>query len=92
MRLRMKVHEGANRGICRSCKHAHIMSDERGRQEVYCNAMTGEPIEIRRVIVECNQYQKFNDMTEWEAKQQGWVLEVKGARVIGFRKPGEDED
>jgi hypothetical protein len=89
MRLRMKVYEGANRGLCRTCSNAHIMTDTRGDQTVYCNGLPGGVLQIHRVIAECNGYRKMGEMSEWEAKQQGWILEVKGTRVIGFKPPGQ---
>jgi hypothetical protein len=29
-------------------------------------------------------------MDEWAAKQIGWVLEVKGNRIIGFKPPEKE--
>ena len=91
VRTRVKIREGVARGCCGSCRYAHIMTDMNGKQEVLCEETRAiGALHIVRPLSECNQYKSLTDLTEWEAKQTGWVLEVKGARIIGFKPPDKD--
>ncbi len=92
MRIRVKIREGVSRGLCGSCREAHIMTDANGYQEVHCTAMPNATLLVKRVIAECSNHRGINHMTEWEAKQQGWILEVKGSRVVGFKAPDKEGD
>lgn len=91
IRTRIKIREGVSRGLCGTCKEAHITTDQNGRQTVYCNANSGHLLQIIRPVAECNQHRDLNYMSEWEASRVGWVLEVKGQRVIGFKPPDKDD-
>ena len=92
IRTRMKIQEGIRRGLCGSCKDAHITVDEQGNEAAFCCSMPHQLIRVNRVITECSGYRGANHMSEWDAKQIGWVLEVKGERIIGFKAPSKMED
>ena len=104
MRLRMHVKEGVARGLCGTCEESQIMRDETGKEHAFCGQHHSGQFPIPGVITECNKYKKLNQMTEWEAKQIGWIIEIHPGRAAGFgmpktevviqppKRPGDDED
>lgn len=88
MRTRMKIREGVARGLCGTCREAHINVDDRGEQIVLCTAPYNMGYLVRRPITSCNDFVERNTgMDKDEAHRIGWVLESKGGRLIGFVAP-----
>lgn len=92
VRLRVKDHQ---KTLCESCHDSHVVVDTRGDRIIFCRAY-GEMVEINRAIVECNRYERRGQMSEYEAKQVGWVLDLKSLQrgAAGFKPPkrkGDDD-
>lgn len=93
LRLRVRVREGAARGLCGTCAHAHIFTDTRERQTVLCRYYDGSlsAFRVRAPLQECSKYERLGEMDQYAAEQIGWVLEVKNGRVVGFQPPKKKE-
>jgi hypothetical protein len=95
VRLRMlKDGTRSDKRLCDSCRFSIIIKGPQQYQErVYCSRIDdwkGKPLPFP--VVECSDYCAKGGMTEYEAKEIGWVLEVKGDKVIGFKRPKQDRD
>ena len=49
--------------------------------------------EVPFPVAECNDFEQEGRMTEYDAKQIGWVLEInkESREIIGFRPPKKEE-
>ena len=77
--------------LCDSCTRSRITVDRLSRRTVLCQVM-GYPVRVEADIVRCNEHNPIGQMDEYDAKKIGWVLEVKGTRVVGFKPPKADKD
>jgi hypothetical protein len=81
-------------GLCGTCRHAFITrGDGLSQHVIICERIHPAP-EVRFIVRTCSDYQERNKPSEYDMEKIGWVLEVKGGKVIGFRppkKPAEDE-
>ena len=79
--------------LCDTCLHSNIMKGpQQGQEVVICGAIGTIPIRIDFPVVVCKDYEQIGQLTEWEAKRIGWVLEVKGGKVLGFKPPKKSSD
>lgn len=90
VRTRIRIREGVSRGLCGTCQNAHITHDFDGKEVVMCHAIRAYT--VTRPVAECSDHLSKNQMTDWEAKQIGWILESKNGRVIGFKAPSKKDD
>lgn len=73
--------------LCDMCRYARILKGpQQGHERVLCTAGV-DSVELTFPVVQCNTYCEIGAMSDWEAKQIGWVLEVKAGRVMGFKPP-----
>ena len=84
-------HSGPATGLCKQCSSSHIRTDFQNVTAVWCS-IGSNLIPIEKAVIECSGYEEKGTMTEWEAKQIGWVLELKGDRVIGFKAPKKNNN
>jgi hypothetical protein len=86
--LRLRVLNGTKPDVrlCDTCRHSHITSDSKGGEHILCYH-PGYPVQVYVKIVECNQYAGIRDMTDYEAQKIGWILEVRGKTIVGFKPP-----
>jgi hypothetical protein len=78
--------EGPPPTLCGRCENGQVMRSEFGHEETWC--FNSHPARtIRFPVTSCNEYRREGEMTEYDAKQIGWVLEVKAGKVIGFKPP-----
>lgn len=77
--------------LCDTCVHSRIIKGpQQYQEEVHCHE-GGHPSRIIFPVVECNMYKRMGELDEWDAKQIGWVLEVKAGKVLGFKPPSKDD-
>ena len=92
VRLRVLNGTSADVRLCDSCKQSTIMKDSTGRETIYC-AELGYPYPpITRKIVECTGYLDKTSKSLSEFKEIGWVMEVKGKTILGFKPPERRKD
>ena len=77
-------------GLCTNCDNAHVVTDRRGRDIVFCDEMAYDT-PIVGGITECNRFEPYGFMTQYEAKQMGWVLENRPGKKIGFSPPKKND-
>jgi hypothetical protein len=76
--------------LCQRCVNGQIITDRDGRAMVVCHGMY-PPKEIHVVVATCTWFNEQNKMSKHDAEQIGWVLEVKGKKVMGFKPPKESK-
>lgn len=91
MRVRVNIAEGVSRGICGTCMSAQIIVDDSGHETVFCHQFMDKPFSVPRPVLTCSRHISRTDMTLHEAKDLGWVLNVRGGRVIGFEPPTREK-
>lgn len=75
-------------GLCGTCENAKITETDR---DLTVDCGYSRPLQrIRRPIVNCNKYSPVNTQSLYDMERTAWILEVKGARVIGFKAPSKD--
>jgi hypothetical protein len=93
--------------LCDSCRYGAIITDSTNTEHVFCAKLyiaahsgigseyryTGMiPGELPLKIVECSQYADKKAMTEHEAAQIGWVLEIDdNKKPMGFKPPDQKD-
>jgi hypothetical protein len=83
------------KSLCETCYNAIFV---KGRSELFdCREINDRMVaRIQQPVTECSGYEYRYDLAHaYEAKTLGWVLEVKGRDVIGFKppkKPGSNSD
>lgn len=90
MSVRLRVKDGTrpDKRLCDTCQNSTIIKGpQQGQEAVLCSSMPSLYGHIPFPIVECSGYLAKGEMQEWEAKQIGWVLEVKAGKVMGFKPP-----
>jgi hypothetical protein len=91
MRLRV-LRDGTrpDKRLCDGCRYGQITKGPgQGDEIVICRR--NDPSRLMNFpVVECSGYSKLGEMDEWDAKQIGWVLEVKKGVVIGFKPPKKE--
>ena len=75
-----------NSDLCTRCVHVQIVQDGRGTRK-FCGELHTSRNEIYGPVTKCSIRMLRGEMDEYEAKQLGWVLEVKKGEVIGFVPP-----
>lgn len=82
----------SDKRLCDSCTSSIIMEGpQQGQEKVYCGRVNDfGTTEIKFPVVKCNRYTSMNEMSDWEAKQIGWVIEVKAGKFIGFKPPKKE--
>lgn len=75
--------------LCQSCKEAQVTTDVRGHTRIWCKNQM-QPIEITAPVAACNDHRAIGQMTEYDAKEIGWVLETRKNGAIGFRAPKKE--
>lgn len=89
VRLRVNIKEGVRKGLCNSCRMAHIIIGASGRETVRCQQSMDSPI-IPEPVVECSDYSAKNAMSMHDMEQKAWVIEVKSGKIMGFKPPTEE--
>lgn len=89
IRLRMKIKEGVESGLCGSCEHARIMTDFQDNSRVLCEE--NQQMLIPRPLKRCTDYQGKGTLSRWEMEKIAWTLNVKGGRILGFIPPKKDD-
>ena len=92
MRFNLKFRSGPS--LCHTCRYSHVFTPlGSAREHIHCDR-PGQmhSINMGAGATECNQHLSTNAMSEWEAKERGWILEVKGGKIIGFKPPRKKED
>lgn len=91
LRLRvLKDGTRPDRRLCDSCERGFIAKGpQQGQEIVVCYAVQ-EGTRLRFPVVECSGYTPKGQMSDWTAKQIGWVLEVKAGKVLGFKPPKKE--
>ena len=92
VRVRMKIKEGVERGLCGTCRNAIIRTDLAGEQEVWCEAAFQNPMLIRKPIGDCSHHDFKFIMQKYEMEQKAWILEVKKGKIVGFVRPEDRKD
>ena len=92
MRVRVRIKEGAARGVCGSCRLAWITRDSRERTEVRCTS-TNANLVVNRVLVECSEHHARGTLDTWEMEKIAWVVDVDLLRKgkPGFLAPPKKE-
>lgn len=91
--MSLKIQDGTRPDIrlCDSCRYAQIVKgSQQGQEIVYCNDSGNEKI-MPFKIVQCNSYVDKKGMTKHEAKDIGWVIEIKNGKYLGFKPPKENK-
>lgn len=89
--MRLKVHDGTRPDVrlCDTCQHSVIVKGpQQGQEIVVCSFESLGRLPFP--VVECSMYSMKGAMSEWDAKQIGWVLEVKAGKVVGFKPPKKE--
>lgn len=82
--------EGVAGGLCGRCEESTVMTDERGREVVYCHYFhPTKRIQMR--VKECTDYTARGALSYHEMKNTAWVLEVKKGKPVGFRPPKQED-
>ncbi len=66
------------------------MKNDKGGEKIICRT-DGFRTCITDKVVDCNSYNNRSEKTEYELKQIGWILEVKGKTILGFRQPKPED-
>lgn len=78
-------------GLCGHCHHSMITRGDRLQDHtIRCN-WTYPAMLVRQLVSTCSEFQQKNTLDKHEMEQIGWVLEVNGGKVIGFRPPRKQE-
>ena len=91
--MSFKILDGTrpDKRLCDSCDYGHVIKGpQQGQEKVYCTNRGLERLHVPFPVVECSDFCKKNQMTEYEAKQIGWVLEVSGGKTLGFKPPKKE--
>lgn len=86
--MKVNVNFRQDVGLCGTCEYAKITETDRDTT-VACD-YSRSPQLICKPIVNCNKYSPINTPSLYDMERTAWVLEVKGARVIGFKAPSKD--
>ena len=76
-----------NETLCSSCSQGMVVQGH-GKKLVRCNVLDAL---LTFPVLECSGYSPIGRMDEWEAGKIGWILEVRGGRVIGFKPPKKSD-
>ena len=92
MAMRLRVLKDGTRSdirLCDNCNYSHIIKGpQQGQGKVYCSSGGAmEKLFLPFPVTECNEYSKKGEMSEYEAKEIGRVLEVKKGVTLGFKPP-----
>lgn len=91
--IQLKVHGGTlpDKRLCDSCRWSQVMKHSDGTERVACFA-NGNGLEIHHKVVECNDYANRTHKMQYELEKIGWVLDVKGKTILGFKPPNKKDD
>ena len=79
--------------LCDSCSYSQIVKGpQQGNEVVICKVGGYEPIRFSFPVVECSEYELKGALTEYTAEKIGWVLEVRGGKVMGFNPPIKNKE
>lgn len=79
----MKIKETRERECCAP---QDLKAVEGGHTRIWCkNNM--QLLEIHSAIAACNDHRTIGQMSEYDAKEIGWILETRKGGTIGFRAP-----
>lgn len=96
MSMRLRVLKDGTRPekrLCDSCDYSHIIKGpQQGQELVYCDKGSMDKLLLPFPVVECNEYSKKGEMSEYQAEKLGWVLEVSGGKALGFKPPKKEYD
>lgn len=74
--------------LCDSCERSQIMKGcQQGQEIVWCHSLDKY---LPFPISDCTSYSRKGEMSEYEAKEIGWVLESKAGKVVGFKPPKKE--
>lgn len=94
MSVRLKVKDGTrpDKRLCDTCRSSTVLKGpQQGQEKVYCAQLgLNSAFETPFHVVECSGYNPKGSISEWEAKQIGWVLEVNGGKIMGFKPPKKE--
>lgn len=87
------IDDPTDSGLCGRCDHSQVIRGDRLKDHtVLCN-WQHPALNITRLVRRCSLFEAKNSISKSEMEKIGWVLEVKGGKVIGFKPPkrGADE-
>jgi len=94
MSMRLRVLKDGTRPekrLCDSCYYSQIIKGhQQGQELVFCDKSGMNKLPLPFPVVECNAYSKKGEMSEYEAKEIGWVLEVTKGVALGFKPPKKE--
>lgn len=74
-------------GLCGSCSHVQMITGDRlADLTIFCH-WPHPALRITHAVRTCTAYQERNRPDKDDMERIGWVLEVNGGRVMGFRPP-----
>ena len=62
-----------------------------GSERILCFA-NGNGFEVEDKVVECTQYANKTQKSLYDLKEIGWVLNMKGKTILGFKPPNKKDD
>ena len=91
MSLTINVEGGAARDgdhLCKHCTYATLTDGRRSSESLtYCNSIFKF---VSFQVAKCSSFLPHGSRGLNDMKQEAWILEVKGTRIIGFHPPEED--
>lgn len=81
------VRDTDDSGLCGRCEHATVLRGDRLADHVILCNWFHPALALQRLVRTCTVYQPLNTLDKHEMERIGWVLEVKGGRVVGFKPP-----
>jgi len=87
--MKLNIKNNLNAGLCGKCKHSTIISSETEIKMIHCSEI-GARNKIKFLVINCNGFEDRRFKDEYEFDDIGWVLEVKGKKIIGFKPPKKD--
>lgn len=88
MSVRVRAKFGGAHTLCKRCEHCIHMADDANNETVKCTVFHRN---LSRPVVECSAFDEKGSQSLWDMERRAWILEVKGDRIIGFKKR-KDED
>lgn len=72
--------------LCEKCSEGQVTSFKDGTSFTICHEGVN-PIQVRKPVSSCSRYTPKGQMTPYQAKEFGWVLEIKKSGQVGFKPP-----
>ena len=96
MATKFRMHGKTPGGVplCRSCLYGnYVKGDSLGREELYCDMLSGENNRRKWEAYECNQYSDRSKTDLPTMQKVAWILssDAKSTGRIGFVAPGTEE-